>query len=203
MRARRLHQLDVADEELRRVAHMTRQSLGLYREATSPSIFGVDTLLDSVLVLLRNRIMAKSVVVERRSYDRRELTGVFGELRQVLVNLLANSLDALDTGGTIKLRTSIVNAAGGGQRFIRITVADSGKGIAASQLSHVFEPFFTTKGELGTGLGLWVSKQLVEKHLGNIRVRSTTRRGHSGTVFSITLPDGDPTPPLAPFLRAS
>jgi PAS domain S-box-containing protein len=185
-----LEYLAMADEELRRVAHMTRQSLGFYREATSPTTFAVDTLLDSVLGLMKNRIIAKSITIDRQSDKTLEVTGIFGELRQVMVNLVANSVDAIDTGGLIKLRASVSSSSkNGGQRHIRITVADNGRGIGASQLTRVFEPFFTTKGELGTGLGLWVTKQIVEKHSGGIRVRSSTDRRHNGTVFSVTLPE--------------
>ena len=180
--------LAMADEELGRVAHMTRQSLGFYREATMPSTFRVRTLLDSVLGLLKNRFTAKAVEVETRCEPGLEMTGVFGEVRQVLVNLLANSLDAMDERGKIDLRAAASGLLMDGRRGIRVTVADSGRGMNALQLTHIFEPFFTTKGELGTGLGLWVTKQIVEKHGGTIRVRSSTGQGHPGTIFSIRLP---------------
>ncbi len=182
------HFLDIADEELRRVAHMARQSLGFYRESISPTTFSVDTLLDSALGLLKNRINVRSITIERQSDEDLNITGVFGELRQVFVNLISNSLDVLDKNGTIKLRTSLSTSLRDGRQRVRITVADNGKGIGVLQLTRVFEPFFTTKGELGTGLGLWVTKQLVEKHGGAIQVRSCTKSPHVGTVFSITLP---------------
>ena len=185
-----LEYLAMADEELQRVAHMTRQSLGFYREATSPTTFPVDTLLDSVLGLMKNRIVAKSITIDRQSDKALEATGIFGELRQVMVNLIANSLDALDIGGRIRLRTSLTSSfKNDGQRHIRITVADNGRGVGATQLARIFEPFFTTKGELGNGLGLWVTKQILEKHSGKITVRSKNTGPQSGTVFSITLPE--------------
>lgn len=179
--------LDIADEEMKRVAHMTRQSLGFYRESIAPTLFSVDTLLDSVLGLLRNKIVLKSIQIDRRLAEGLIVRGVFGELRQVFVNLIANSLDALDVNGTVALRSAAFTARDGRLR-IRITVADNGKGIGALLLTRVFEPFFTTKGELGTGLGLWVTKQIVEKHDGVLQVRSSTKPMQSGTVFSITLP---------------
>ncbi len=181
--------LDIADEELRRVAHMTRQSLGFYREATLPTVFRVDALLESALGLLKNRIAAKSVTIDKQFDENLRVNGIFGELRQVFVNLVSNSLDALNVGGKITLRISQTTPLSDGQSRIRITVADTGKGISPLQLNRIFEPFFTTKGELGTGLGLWVTRQIVEQHGGIIQVRSTIHRGRSGTVFSILLPE--------------
>ena len=181
--------LQIADEELRRVAHMARQSLGFYRESTAPTTFTVDALLESVLNLMNGRIVAKSVTIESHSAGSPTITGIFGELRQVFVNLLSNSLDALEPNGHIELRSSAYRSQTDGSRCIRISVADNGRGIGASQLTRIFEPFFTTKGELGTGLGLWVTKQIIEKHGGSIRVRSSTSRSRNGTVFSVILPE--------------
>jgi signal transduction histidine kinase len=110
-----------------------------------------------------------------------------GELRQVFSNLLANSLDAMDQEGTIKLRVSKSTCVNSNQPRIRITVADNGKGIDTATLPRIFEPLFTTKEATGAGLGLWVSKQLIEKHGGAIRVRSSTREPRRGTVFSVFL----------------
>jgi signal transduction histidine kinase len=117
-----------------------------------------------------------------------EITAVAGELRQVFSNLLSNSLDAIDPKGTIQLRVSTGAAFKNGERFVRVTVADNGKGISAGSRQHLFEPFFTTKGTVGTGLGLWVSKQIVDKHGGTIRMRSSSDGVRRGTVFSVVLP---------------
>jgi signal transduction histidine kinase len=114
--------------------------------------------------------------------------GIAGELRQVLANLLANSLDAVDLNGRIVVRASQSVDPNNGERRVRISVADSGTGILASTAKSMFEPFFTTKGTVGTGLGLWVCKQLVEKHGGSIRVRSCVAGVHRGTTFSVLLP---------------
>jgi signal transduction histidine kinase len=100
----------------------------------------------------------------------------------VFSNLLANSLDAIDEKGTIKLRVSTGAAFKNGDRCVRVTVADNGKGISASSRQRLFQPFFTTKGTVGTGLGLWVSKEIIEKHGGTIRVRSSTDGGRRGTI---------------------
>ncbi len=180
--------LDAADAELNRVAHITRQSLGFYRESSAPALTSVNAVLESAVDLLKNRIKAKHAVIEKQWDGDVEVPAVAGELRQVFTNLLANSLDAIDGGGTIKLRISTGAAFKNGDRCVRVTVADNGKGIRASLRQHLFQPFFTTKGTVGTGLGLWVSKEIIEKHGGTIRMRSSTDGARRGTVFSVVLP---------------
>ena len=184
-----LQYLDTADEELKRVSHMVRQALGFYREASAPANVVASAVLDSVLDLLRSRIKAKHATVEKRYRGDLRLTAVAGELRQVFSNLLVNSLDAMDEHGVIKLRASGFRSVKSGQRYVRVTVADGGKGIPPDVRARIFDPLFTTKDSTGTGLGLWVSKQIVEKHGGSIRFRS--RRG---AVFSVFLPAGAEQP---------
>jgi PAS domain S-box-containing protein len=180
--------LEVADAELRRIAHITQQSLGFYRESNAPALTSVNTLLESAADLLKSRIKTKRAMIEKQWDEDIGVTAVAGELRQVFSNLLANSLDAIDEEGIIKLRVSAHPAFKNGDRCVRVTIADNGKGIDASSRPHLFEPFFTTKGAIGTGLGLWVSKQLIDKHGGTIRMRSSTNGARRGTVFSVVLP---------------
>jgi PAS domain S-box-containing protein len=179
--------LEAADTELKRIAHITRQSLGFYRESNAPALMSVNAVLESAVDLQRGRIKTKRAVIEKQWNEEVELTAVAGELRQVFSNLLANSLDAIDEEGIIKLRVS-ANAASNSHRCVRVTVADNGKGIETSLRRHIFEPFFTTKGTIGTGLGLWVSKQIIGKHDGTIRMRSRSDGPRRGTTFSIVLP---------------
>jgi PAS domain S-box-containing protein len=179
--------LDMADAELKRIAHITRQSLGFYRESNAPALTSVKAVLESAVDLLKSRIKAKHAGIEKQWDKDVEITAVTGELRQVFSNLLANSLDAIDEKGIIKFRVSSTSFKNG-VRCVRVTIADNGKGISANYLSHIFEPFFTTKGAIGTGLGLWVSKQIIDKHGGTIRVRSSSRGARRGTVFSVVLP---------------
>jgi signal transduction histidine kinase len=188
--------LDIADEELRRITHITRQSLGFYRESNAPALTSVSAVLDSTLELLKSKIKAKHAVIEKRWDGELSINAVAGELRQVFSNFVSNSLDALESHGAIKLRLSKHTALHNGRRCVRVTIADNGKGISASSLSHIFEPFYTTKGAVGTGLGLWVSKQIVDKHAGKIRVRSSTREGQSGTVICVMLPFENEEEPL-------
>jgi PAS domain S-box-containing protein len=179
--------LDTADEELRRISYITRQALGFYRESSAPTPTDVGALLESVIDLLKNRIKSKQVAVEKHYQGELHITAVTGELRQVFANLLANSLDAVDANGSIKLRASGSRCFGSGAPAVRVIVADNGRGIDAEALPHLFEPFFTTKHS-GTGLGLWVSKQIVSKHGGCIRVRSATAGRRRGSTISVCLP---------------
>ncbi len=180
--------LEMADGELNRIAHITRQSLGFYRESNAPAFTSVNAVLESTVGLLKSRIRAKQAVIEKQWDGDVGITAVAGELRQVFSNLMINSLDAIGEKGTIKLRVSLGTTFSTGRRCVRITVADNGQGIGPSSRQHIFEPFFTTKGTVGTGLGLWVSKQIVDKHGGTIRMRSSNNGERRGTVFSVVLP---------------
>jgi PAS domain S-box-containing protein len=180
--------LEMADAEVRRIAHITRQSLGFYREFSTPALISVDEVLESAINLLKNKIAAKQAVIQKQWDKGVQITAIAGELRQVFTNLLANSLEAIAETGIITLRVSPSLAPNNGKPCVRITIADSGCGIGPTAQEHIFEPFFTTKGALGTGLGLWVSRQIVDKHGGTIRLRSSTDEKHRGTVFSIIFP---------------
>jgi len=181
--------LDMADTELKRIAYITRQSLGFYRESNAPALTTVHEVLESAVELLKSRVMAKSATIEKDWDGDVQITAVAGELRQVFSNLLANSLDAIPEQGVIKIRVSTGTALRG-EPYVRITMADNGAGIGEHMRSNLFQPFFTTKGTVGTGLGLWVSKQIVDKHGGTIHVRSCAVGAHTGTVFSVVLPRG-------------
>ena len=180
--------LEIADGELKRIAHITRQTLGFYRDSSAPTTFNVSSLFDSVIDLLQAKTVAKHAIVERQCDEGLQLAAFQGELRQVLSNLLANSLDAIAEGGKVTLRAQASSDARHVRDVIRISVADNGQGISSEALSQIFEPFFTTKGTVGNGLGLWVSKQIVEKHAGSIQVHSCTTGPTQGTTFSILLP---------------
>ena len=183
-----LEYLETADGELKRIAYITRQTLGFYSDMSTPTTFRVCELLDSVIDLLKAKIKSKETIVEPQCDENLQITAMHGELRQVLSNLLLNSLHAVGENGRIILRASASLCSTNGKRRIRITVADDGGGISASALPQIFEAFFTTKGAVGNGLGLWVSKRIVDKHGGSLRVRSCTSGSHRGTSISVVLP---------------
>jgi signal transduction histidine kinase len=186
--AEALGYLEIADGELMRIAHITRQTLGFYREFSAATSNAACDLISSVVNLLQAKIKANGATVEQQCEGTLEVMGIAGELRQVLANLLANSLDAVGQGCRIVLRASASVDPNNGRRRIRITVADCGHGMGAATVKQIFDPFFTTKGTVGTGLGLWVCKQLVEKNSGSIRVRSATEGQRRGTTVSVLLP---------------
>jgi PAS domain S-box-containing protein len=180
--------LEMADAELKRIAHITQQSLGFYRESNAPMIVRVDMVLESAIDLMKSKIKSKHCVIENESDGNVEVNAVAGELRQVFANLLANSLDAIDDGGKVSVRVSKGPDFKEGGPTVQVVVADNGKGINESSQQHIFEPFFTTKGTVGTGLGLWVTKQIIEKHQGTIDMRSSANGPNKGTVFTVLLP---------------
>jgi len=188
--------LDIADGELMRIAHITRQTLGFYREFSAATSNPACDLVESVVDLLKSKIQANGATVLQQCDHPLNILGIAGELRQILANLLANALDAVDHNCRIIIRTSASLDPASGKPRIRVSVSDCGHGITPATAKQMFDPFFTTKGTVGTGLGLWVCKQLVDKNGGHIRVRSTTEGPKHGTTFSITLPR-DPTPTLA------
>jgi PAS domain S-box-containing protein len=149
--------------------------------------------LENVLSVYTHKLEGQSIKVEKIWESETEIQAVAGEIRQVFSNLIANSIDAMPRGGTPTLKVSKSHDWGNGnRRGVRVVVADTGSGIAPAQQSKLFEPFFTTKRDVGTGLGLWVSRSIVQKHEGFIRVRSNVRPGKSGTVFSVFLPESKP-----------
>jgi PAS domain S-box-containing protein len=182
-----LQYLEIAEEELHRISHITRQVLGFYRESSVLKWVAADGIMDSALELLQSRIRAKKATIEKRYRGNLEVKAVGGELRQVFSNLLANSLEAIPPGGTVKLHITGGRCANSGARTVRITVADNGTGIKPAVRPHVFEALFTTRTDTGTGLGLWVSKQIVEKHGGTIRFRTRAAGEATGTVFCVVL----------------
>jgi PAS domain S-box-containing protein len=194
--ARRSDQLDEvrqlltqAEDELSRIAHITRQSLGFYRETSTPARFMPAAVVREVTDFYSPRAASIGVSFVVNAKTEREVLGSAGEFRQILSNLLANSLDACASGATIRIEAnSAVDARNLSRPGVRITIADSGFGIPTEHLENIFEPFFTTKKDTGTGLGLWVSRELVEKHGGTLRVRSRTTHPLCGTLFSIFLP---------------
>ena len=178
----------MAEEELQRVAHVTRQTLGFYRETVSPRKVPLEQILDSAADLHRRKAVERKAIVRKQYRGDFHVTAIPGELRQVFSNLLANSLDAIEDGGTVVLRTSRCTSRSG-QPHLRVIVADNGSGIPPEIQERIFEPLFTTKVATGSGLGLWVVRQIVDKHGGSIAVRSRTAGPYQGTSFVVTLPD--------------
>jgi signal transduction histidine kinase/DNA-binding NarL/FixJ family response regulator len=176
--------LEVADRELQRLSHITSRSLKFYRQRTAPSLTALDELIESVLFFHETEIKLRTIDLHRRYRPAPPVLCLAGEIQQVLTNLISNALEAIGDRGSILL---CVSPARGRDRRegVAVTVADNGTGMDRYTIGRLFHPFVTTKGESGTGLGLWVSKGIVDKHHGTIHVRSRKERG---TVFRLFLP---------------
>ena len=181
--------LGEAQEELDRIAHLTKQTLGFYRSETVTARMRLSSIVRSLASMLSPKVSNKRVNLIIDDDGDPEIATVPGEIRQLFSNLLSNSLDAVGVGGVIRVRISSASEWSNSRApGVRVTIADTGCGIAPEHRVHLFEPFFTTKREIGTGLGLWVCKRIVEKHQGIIRFYSSTRPGRSGTAVSVFLP---------------
>ena len=181
--------LDMADQELRRMAHITNQTLRFHKQTSSPRSVTCEDLLESVSSVYSGRTGNSQVALQKRLRAERPVMCFDGEIRQVLNNLVGNALDAMPIGGgKVLLRSRDATNWKTGEQGLTITVADTGTGMSPQTLKKLFDAFYTTKGLGGTGLGLWISKEIVMRHRGTLLVRSTQRPGRSGTIFMMFLP---------------
>lgn len=178
----------MAGEELARISHITRQSLSFYRESQQAVPVSVASVLDDVLELQGRHFRINGVELDKEYRSHGLVLAYPAELKQVFLNLVGNALQAMPKGG--RLRVTIRETAERGRlpRGIRISVCDTGSGIRPEDAKRLFEPFFTTKSTKGTGLGLWISKGIVQKYDGTIRFRSLRMNGGSATCFSVFIP---------------
>ena len=181
--------LALAKRELERVAQISRQTLNFSRETTGPVRSHVDELLEEVLSLYSRRIVEKNLRIEREYDCPLEALVYPGEMRQVLSNLITNAVEASSLHGRLRLRLRCTrNWSDPGVLGIRISVGDNGTGIPVEVQRRLGEAFFTTKGQRGTGLGLWVTRSIIQRYGGEIQLRSSVHPDRHGTVFSIFLP---------------
>lgn len=222
--------LQMAETELARISNIVTQTLTFHKQNSRPTPADVSIILDSALSFLRHRILNRSIIVTRRYRPADPIPCLDGEIRQVALNLISNALDAIqqhqslqqpdnppphdpphdpshDTPGRLILACRPATDWHTGTPGIRVTIADNGCGIPREILPRIFEAFFTTKGSTGNGLGLWITSEILTRHNGRIRIRSSQSATHHGTVFSLFLPasaenfTADPT--LAAFEQTS
>jgi PAS domain S-box-containing protein len=185
---------ELAQLEIARVSEMAQRTLRFYRQSTLPVEANVAEILDSVLMVYQGRFNALHTHVETRFDAQAELFCFAGELRQVFANLIGNALDASSEGGRLVLAVRRAHCPRTNQPGVRITVADNGCGMPPHVRRRIFEPFFTTKDATGTGLGLWITREILEKHGATISVKSRQSKGEaegksSGTVFTLFFPE--------------
>ena len=181
--------LDMAERELRRVSVISNQTLRFHKQSTNPRSVSAEELLESVLSIHQGRLVNSGVTVIQDRKTGQEVECFDGEIRQVLNNLVGNAIDAMHPlGGRLVVRSKVATNWRTGHRGLAITVADSGSGMPADVQRRAFEAFYTTKGIGGTGLGLWVSKEIMDRHNGTLRFRSSEDAVGRGTVFVLFLP---------------
>jgi signal transduction histidine kinase len=181
------HYTMLAQSELARVTEITLQTLRFNRQQSKPTEADMAELLRTVMTLYTGRIMVRGIDADMTLMASPRVLALEGEIRQVVNNLMRNALDAMSAGARLLVRLHPQQNWRSGAKGVRFTIADTGEGIRPEIRAHLFEPFQTTKEMTGTGLGLWVSKGIVEKHGGYIRMRTRRGRGH-GTVFTVWLP---------------
>jgi signal transduction histidine kinase len=180
---------DTAALELARVSEIVTQTLRFYRDPSKPSLVHISDIVDSALALYKPRLASAEIAVERDFRECSPILAMADELRQVTLNLIGNAFDAIGHGGRLKIRAANARQHNNGSlRGVRLTIGDTGSGIHRDVRGSMFEPFVSTKGDTGSGLGLWLSSEIVRKHGGTIQVKSRAVAPDSGTVFSIFLP---------------
>jgi len=202
-----LQYADMAQQEIARVSQITQQTLRFYRQSSKPVLTNPGELLDSVLDLHQGRIAALQIEIDRRYRPGADFLAFGGEMRQLFANFIGNALDALSKGGHLVL--SVRPSQAWSERTdgqpsaeppaipgVRIVIADTGSGMSPAVRKRIFDAFFTTKEATGTGLGLWISSEIIAKHHGTVRVRSRSADapgpGSRGAVFMLFFPFAGP-----------
>jgi PAS domain S-box-containing protein len=188
----------LGEEELLRVSHITRQTLGFYRESKDPVVVSLPQLLDDILELQSRRLEFGNIELEKQYLNNGVIHGFPVELKQVFLNLIGNAVQAMPEGGRLRLR--VADCQSGDTAGICISIIDTGSGIGPEQAKHLFEPFFTTKSTKGTGLGLWISRGIVQKYGGTIRFRSVGTTHGNVTCFRVFFPDPHRKTYVEPFI---
>ena len=177
-----VRQLTQAEQELDRVAHITRQTLGFFRDKNAPGPVKLETLVESVLRIYSNKMMSKNITIHRRFKECPPVSGIESEIKQVVSNLISNAADAAAIGGVATITLECIVDAG--KSTVHLMVEDDGPGVADEHRDRIFEPFFTTKQDVGTGLGLWVSREIIERHGGTIQLVKR-EDGAQGAAFRV------------------
>jgi PAS domain S-box-containing protein len=180
--------LATAQRELARVAHVAAQALGFYRNSGEPSTVSISTIFEDALALHHGRCHAAAIDVVRDYDSASPIICHPGDLRQVIVNLIGNALDAMPSGGRLRLRARGALDRQTERQGLRVTIADTGAGMSREVRRHLFEPFYTTKRVTGSGLGLWVCADIAHQYKGRISVRTSNVPGRCGSVFVLFLP---------------
>ncbi len=188
----------MAQAELSRVSQIATQTLRFHRQAVRPTHVTAADLVNAVLNLYQGRLTNSGITVDASFASTSPILCFENDIRQVLNNLIANAIDAMRSGGHLLARAHDTTDPHTGRPVVRVTIADTGHGMSPATLKRIFEPFYTTKDLNGTGLGLWISSGIIDRHHGQIAVRSSEHPIHHGTIFSLILPIDPPGLAIAP-----
>ena len=180
--------IQLANKELARLAHITKQTLSFYRESQQPVMVSLPDILDNVIELQSRRFQLNGITVDKRYRSAGTIQGFPGELKQVFLNIIGNAVQAMPQGGRLRVQLFSSRERRTGRQGVRVSVHDTGVGIRPEDARQIFEPFFTTKETKGTGIGLWISKGIIQKYDGTIRFRSMRLKQGHGTCFSVFIP---------------
>jgi PAS domain S-box-containing protein len=179
---------ELADQELARVSHITKQTLSFYRQSQVAEPVYISDLLDNVLELQQKPIQMSNIRLEKRYLTKGMIHGFPAELKQVFMNLVSNAIQAMPEGGRMRICVKDSPGWDGAPGGVRVFISDTGSGITPENAKRLFEPFFTTKAVKGTGLGLWISRGIVQKHDGALRFRSVFGESKAVTTFQVSIP---------------
>ena len=178
----------LAEQELSRVAHITRQTLSFYRESQQQIAVSLTEILDNVLELQSRRLKLNGIALEKQYRTEGMVQGFPVELKQVFLNIIGNAVQAMPQGGRLRVRLRESREKSSGRAGMRVSIHDTGTGIRREHAKKIFEPFFSTKDSKGTGLGLWISRGIIQKYDGSIRFRSILFGRSNATCFSVFIP---------------
>ncbi|HWC77647.1 MAG TPA: ATP-binding protein, partial [Blastocatellia bacterium] len=172
-----------------RVSQIVQRMLGFARRAGGIEWVDLNQLIEETVALVERKLRQSGIKVTKKlDADLPNVQGYPDQLRQVCLNLILNAQQAMEDGGRVEIRTSALDESG--QPYAAIEIKDTGCGVSEQELSRIFEPFFSMRKD-GTGLGLWVTQNIVRQHGGRIEVASREKKG---TTFRIVLPVDAPAP---------
>lgn len=182
------HCAALAEQELQRVSHITRQTLSFYRESKTPIAVMLTELLDDVLGLQERQLLNSHISLRKQYLAPGTVHGFPVELRQVFLNLISNAIQAMPSGGKLSITVRDAYDWASHRRGISVSIVDTGMGVKPQDSKKLFEPFFSTKSTKGTGLGLWISRGIIQKYDGRISFRSLRTGTGCMTCFRVFLP---------------
>jgi two-component system NtrC family sensor kinase len=180
--------LEQADQELSRISLIANQALCFHKQTSKPQAITCLSLFSTTLRVYESRIKNAGITIEKRKRATQPVECFEGDIRHVLGNVIANAIDAMPLGGRLIVRSREGTDWRTGRKGLVLTLADTGTGMSTNTQRRMFEAFFSTKGIGGSGLGLWISVDIMHRHGGKITIRSSQKSTQTGTVVALFIP---------------